>query len=59
MADQGNSYKGKRLIGAGLQFQRLNPLLSWWEAWQRVGRQSVGEEAESFTSPSTGSRKRQ
>jgi hypothetical protein len=27
---QGNSYKGK-LIGAGLQFQRFNPLSSWCE----------------------------
>jgi hypothetical protein len=27
--DQGNSYKRQHLIGAGLQFQRLNPLSSW------------------------------
>ena len=33
--DQGNSYKGKHLIGAGLQFQRFSPLSSWQEAWQR------------------------
>jgi hypothetical protein len=30
--DQGNSYKGKHLIGAGLQFQRFSPLSSRWEA---------------------------
>ena len=29
--DQGNSYKGQHLIGAGLQNQRFNPLLSRWE----------------------------
>jgi hypothetical protein len=29
-----NSYKGRHLIGAGLQFQRFDPLSSWWEAWQ-------------------------
>jgi hypothetical protein len=27
--DQGNSYKGKHLIEAGLQFQRFSPLSSW------------------------------
>ena len=27
--DHGKSYKGKPLIGAGLQFQRLSSLLSW------------------------------
>ena len=26
--DQGNSYKRKHLIGAGLEFQRFSPLLS-------------------------------
>ena len=31
--DQGNSYKGKHLIGAGLQFQRLSPFSSWQKAW--------------------------
>ena len=36
--DQGNSYKGKHLVGAGLQFQRFRPLSSWWEAWQHAGR---------------------
>jgi hypothetical protein len=30
-----HSYKKKKkhLIGDGLQFQRLSPLLSWWEGW--------------------------
>ena len=36
--DQGNTYKGKQLIGAGLQFQRFSPLQSWWEAWHLRGR---------------------
>ena len=31
--DQGNSYKTKHSIEAGLQFQRFSPLSSWWEAW--------------------------
>jgi hypothetical protein len=48
--DQGNSYKGKHLIGAGLQFQRFSPLLSWWEARQRAGKHGSGEKAESSTS---------
>jgi hypothetical protein len=29
--DQGNSYKGQHLIGAGLQVQRFSPLSSRWE----------------------------
>jgi hypothetical protein len=29
--DQGKSYKGQLLIGAGLQVQRSSPLLSRWE----------------------------
>ena len=36
--DQGNSYKGKHLIGTGLQFERFSPLSSWWEAWQHTVR---------------------
>ena len=43
--DYGNSYKGKHFIGAGLQFQRFNPLSSWvsmtayrqtwcWRCWE-------------------------
>ena len=31
--DQGNSYKEKHLVEAGLQFQRFSPLLSWQETW--------------------------
>jgi hypothetical protein len=41
---QGNSYKGKHLIEAGLQFQRFSPLSSWQEAWQCAGRHGAGEE---------------
>jgi hypothetical protein len=29
--DQGNSYKGQHLIGAGLQVQGFSPLSSRWE----------------------------
>jgi hypothetical protein len=29
--DHRNSYKGRYLIGAGLQFQRFSPSSSWWE----------------------------
>ena len=39
--DYSNSYKG-HLIGAGLQFQRFNPLSSWQEAWQHPGRCGAG-----------------
>jgi|UPI0000F50270 hypothetical protein len=42
-----NSYKGKHLIGAGLEFQRYSPLL-WQEAWQHTSRYGVGERAEEF-----------
>jgi hypothetical protein len=45
--DQGNSYKGQHLIGAGLQVQRFSPLSSRWEAWQHPGRHDAGEGAES------------
>lgn len=55
--DYSNSYKGKRLIGAGLQFQRFHALSSWWEVWQRAGRCVAGEVAKSSTSWSAGSRK--
>jgi hypothetical protein len=47
--DQGNSYKGKHLIGAGLQFQSFSPLSSWQEAWQHANRLGAGG-AESSTS---------
>ena len=45
-----NSYKGKHLIGAGLQFQRFSPS-SWWH----TGRPDAREVAESSTSASSGS----
>ena len=48
--DQGNSYKEKYLIGAGLYFQRLSPLSSLQKSWQQGGRQYSGEGAESSTS---------
>ena len=40
---QDNSYKGKHLIGAGLQFQRYRPLSSWQEAWQQAGKHGAEE----------------
>jgi hypothetical protein len=40
--DQGNSYKGKHLIRAGLQFQRFSPLSPWWETQQHAGRFDAG-----------------
>ena len=48
--DEGNSYKGKHLIGAGLQFQRFSPLSSRQKARQHPGRHGAGEVAESPTS---------
>ena len=33
--DQGNSYKGQHLTGAGLQFQRFSPLKLWQETHGR------------------------
>jgi hypothetical protein len=45
----GNSYKGKHLIGVGLQFQRFSLLSSWQEIWQCAGRHDAGE-AESSAS---------
>jgi hypothetical protein len=44
---QGNSFKGKHLIRAGLQFQRSSPLSSWQEAWQCPDRHDAGGEGES------------
>ena len=48
--DQGNSYEGQHLIGAGLQAQRFSPLSSWQEAGQHPGRQGAGEGAKNFIS---------
>jgi hypothetical protein len=50
--------KKKHFIGAGLQFQRFSPLLSWQEAWQCAGRRGAGGGAGSSTSSSAGSRRR-
>jgi hypothetical protein len=47
--DQGNSYKGKHLIGAGLHFKRFNPL-SYQEAWQHPGTHGAGAGTESSAS---------
>jgi hypothetical protein len=54
--DQGNSYKGKQLIGTGLQFQGFTGLSSSQEAEQDAGRHGA-EEAKSSTSWSEGSRR--
>lgn len=54
--NQGNSYKGKHLIGAGLQVQRFSPLSSWWEACQLPGRHGAGG-AESSTACYEGKQK--
>lgn len=40
--DQGNSYKGKHLIGLGLQVQRISPYV------QHADRYSAGEVAKEF-----------
>ena len=40
--DQGNSYKGQHLIGAGLLVQQLSLLSSWPEALQCPGRHGAG-----------------
>jgi hypothetical protein len=42
-----------------LTVQRFSLLSSWWEAWQHEGRHGAGERAESSTSESAGSRKRE
>ena len=47
--DQGNSFKRKHLIGAGLQFQRFSPLSLGQEAWQYPDSHGSGG-AESSTS---------
>ena len=54
--DHSNSYKRKHLIGACLQFTRFRQLSLSQGAWSRPG---IGEVAESSTSGSTGSRKRE
>ena len=59
--DHSNSYKGKHLIGAGLQFQRFNltcqfELSSGQRAWPDVERYGDGEVAESSGFGCAGSR---
>jgi len=52
--DQGKSYKGQHLIGAGLQVQTFSPLsVIKMGAWQHPGRHGAGS-AESSTSSSEG-----
>lgn len=31
-----------------LQFQRVNPFPSWWEAWHQVGRHDAATVSENF-----------
>jgi hypothetical protein len=50
--DQGKSYKGQHLTGAGLQVQRFSPVSSRL-TWQHPGRHGRGR-AESSTSSSKG-----
>jgi hypothetical protein len=56
--DQGNSSNVKHLIGAGLQFQKLSLLSSWWEAWLQAGRHGAGEEVRVLYVDSKVARKR-
>jgi hypothetical protein len=53
-----NSYKRKHLIGAAIRFQRFSWLSPQWEAWQYSGRYVAGAVADSSTSGSASSRKR-
>ena len=56
--EHSTSYKGKQLIGAGLQIQKFSPLLSWWEiVWLVVRHGATG--AQGSTSGSAGSRMRE
>jgi hypothetical protein len=48
--NQGNSYKRKHFIGAGLQFPKLSPLLSWWEAWLLCRQARCWRNQELYTS---------
>jgi hypothetical protein len=47
--DQGNSNKGKHLIGAGVKVQRFSSLTSWWDALQHAGKLEDGERVERST----------
>lgn len=55
--DHSSSYKGRHLIGTGLQFHRSSPLSSWQEAGQHAGTHGAREGAEGFTSSFSGNRK--
>ena len=48
--DHSNSYKGKHLMGAGLQFQTFRTLSSQQEAWWHVDRRGAAGGAKSCTS---------
>jgi hypothetical protein len=48
--DQGNSFEGQHLIGAGSQVPWFSPFSSRWEAWQHPGRHGAGEVAKNSTS---------
>jgi hypothetical protein len=46
--DQGNSYKEKHLIRAGLQFWKVTPVSSCWKHGSVQGRDGAGEGSEIF-----------
>ena len=46
LTEHANSYRGKCLTGASLQFQRFGPLSSWQETWWHTGRPGAGAGAE-------------
>lgn len=54
-----NSYKGKHLLGAGLQFQTFSPSSSWQEVLQYAKKHGAREVAQSSLSQLAGNRKRQ
>jgi hypothetical protein len=58
LAEHSNSYKRTHLIGV-TYCSEVYTLLSWWKAWHYSGRYGAGEVAESSTSQSIGSRKRE
>ena len=42
--DQGNSYKGQHLIGAGFQVQRFSPIIRLHlSSWQHPGKHGAGK----------------
>lgn len=54
-----NNFKEKSVIRAGLQFQRISPLLSLQEVKQHTSRHVVAEGAESSTLAVAGNRKKE